>query len=163
VHQTNHLLSPSARALQSHAPGQSLPQGLAAGYSRIHALPPPPNLASPSSAGLFGTPPTGSDLAMPSSGPYGQWKGAASPPNNGGGFDGMFSRLSYSAATARNGQASGSSTPVPAGQGMSANGPPPGLSRTVSGGKQSTGPLSPLSRPTAHAHDDNVELFDMDG
>ena len=32
--------SPSFRALQSHAPGQSLPQGLAAGYSRIHALPP---------------------------------------------------------------------------------------------------------------------------
>ena len=31
--------SPSFRALQSHAPGQSLPQGLAAGYSRIHALP----------------------------------------------------------------------------------------------------------------------------
>ncbi|KAL4072509.1 hypothetical protein V8B97DRAFT_377480 [Scleroderma yunnanense] len=32
-------LSPSIRALQAHAPGQSLPQGLAAGYSRIHALP----------------------------------------------------------------------------------------------------------------------------
>lgn len=29
-------LSPSARALQSHAPGQSLPQGLAAGLSRLH-------------------------------------------------------------------------------------------------------------------------------
>ncbi|KAJ7634458.1 hypothetical protein FB45DRAFT_468036 [Roridomyces roridus] len=35
-----HILSPNARALQAHAPGQSLPQGLAAGYSRIHALPP---------------------------------------------------------------------------------------------------------------------------
>ncbi|TEB11087.1 hypothetical protein FA13DRAFT_1004397 [Coprinellus micaceus] len=33
------VLSPSTRALQSHAPGQSLPQGLAAGLSRIHALP----------------------------------------------------------------------------------------------------------------------------
>ncbi|KAG6335231.1 hypothetical protein ID866_3857 [Astraeus odoratus] len=32
-------LSPSIRALQAHAPGQSLPQGLAAGYSRIHAVP----------------------------------------------------------------------------------------------------------------------------
>ena len=31
--------SPSIRALQSHAPGQSLPQGLAAGCSRIHAIP----------------------------------------------------------------------------------------------------------------------------
>ncbi|KAJ7430517.1 hypothetical protein B0H11DRAFT_927841 [Mycena galericulata] len=42
-----HILSPNARALQAHAPGQSLPQGLAAGYSRIHALPP---LGSPSPA-----------------------------------------------------------------------------------------------------------------
>ncbi|KAI0071866.1 hypothetical protein K474DRAFT_1668499 [Panus rudis PR-1116 ss-1] len=42
-------LSPSALALQSHAPGQSLPQGLAAGYSRIHALP-PPVIASPGSS-----------------------------------------------------------------------------------------------------------------
>ncbi|KAF8518361.1 hypothetical protein BU17DRAFT_90952 [Hysterangium stoloniferum] len=33
-------LSPSARALQEHAPGQSLPQGLAAGLSRIHIRPP---------------------------------------------------------------------------------------------------------------------------
>lgn len=32
--------SPSARALQSHAPGQSLPQGLAAGLSRLHLVPP---------------------------------------------------------------------------------------------------------------------------
>ncbi|KAH8106518.1 hypothetical protein DFH11DRAFT_1732770 [Phellopilus nigrolimitatus] len=41
-------LSPSARALQSHAPGQSLPQGLAAGYSRIHLQ--PPSSAGPSPA-----------------------------------------------------------------------------------------------------------------
>jgi len=34
-------LSPSARALQSHAPGQSLPQGLAAGLSRLHLVPLP--------------------------------------------------------------------------------------------------------------------------
>ena len=32
-------LSPSSRALQEHAPGQSLPQGLAAGLSRIHIKP----------------------------------------------------------------------------------------------------------------------------
>lgn len=31
-------LSPSSRALQSHAPGQSLPQGLAAGLSRLHLV-----------------------------------------------------------------------------------------------------------------------------
>ncbi|XP_006463188.1 hypothetical protein AGABI2DRAFT_120013 [Agaricus bisporus var. bisporus H97] len=43
------FLSPNTRALQAHAPGQSLPQGLAAGYSRIHALPPltsSPNVGS---------------------------------------------------------------------------------------------------------------------
>lgn len=33
-------LSPTSRALQSHAPGQSLPQGLAAGLSRLHFAPP---------------------------------------------------------------------------------------------------------------------------
>lgn len=43
---TGHFLSPNTRALQAHAPGQSLPQGLAAGY-RIHALPPLTNLTSP--------------------------------------------------------------------------------------------------------------------
>ncbi|KAL4245191.1 hypothetical protein ABKN59_009932 [Abortiporus biennis] len=55
-HQRNNIaaLSPSARALQSHAPGQSLPQGLAAGYSRIHALPPPPVIPSPSTSGTSG-------------------------------------------------------------------------------------------------------------
>jgi len=47
-------LSPSARALHTHAPGTSLPQGLAAGYSRMHAR---PNsiysaLSPPNSAGL---------------------------------------------------------------------------------------------------------------
>ncbi|KAG8682329.1 hypothetical protein FRC09_016841 [Ceratobasidium sp. 395] len=32
-------LSPSTRALRNHAPGQSLPQGLAAGLSRLHLVP----------------------------------------------------------------------------------------------------------------------------
>ena len=32
-------LSPASRALQAHIPGQSLPQGLAAGFSRIHLRP----------------------------------------------------------------------------------------------------------------------------
>lgn len=49
------IISPGTRALQNHAPGQSLPQGLAAGYSRIHALPPLPPLASPSGASAIGT------------------------------------------------------------------------------------------------------------
>ncbi|KIJ61548.1 hypothetical protein HYDPIDRAFT_115700 [Hydnomerulius pinastri MD-312] len=43
--------SPSIRALQAHAPGQSLPQGLAAGYSRIHAM---PLTGSPGSLGTSG-------------------------------------------------------------------------------------------------------------
>ncbi|KAJ6487608.1 hypothetical protein C8R45DRAFT_1213683 [Mycena sanguinolenta] len=49
-----HILSPNARALQAHAPGQSLPQGLAAGYSRMHALPLPPGVGSPSPAAFNG-------------------------------------------------------------------------------------------------------------
>ncbi|KAJ8480843.1 hypothetical protein ONZ45_g15515 [Pleurotus djamor] len=44
------MASPTTRALQTHAPGQSLPQGLAAGYSRIHALPPPKPIVSPGSS-----------------------------------------------------------------------------------------------------------------
>ncbi|KAJ3520662.1 hypothetical protein NMY22_g12658 [Coprinellus aureogranulatus] len=44
------LQSPSTRALQSHAPGQSLPQGLAAGLSRIHAMP-LTNIVSPGTPG----------------------------------------------------------------------------------------------------------------
>lgn len=48
-------LSPSTRALQAHAPGQSLPQGLAAGYSRIHALPPPPAVGNLPSPSMFGS------------------------------------------------------------------------------------------------------------
>ncbi|ESK82331.1 zf-ccch type zinc finger protein [Moniliophthora roreri MCA 2997] len=44
-------LSPGSRALQAHAPGQSLPQGLAAGYSRIHAM---PSVGSPGSIGVGG-------------------------------------------------------------------------------------------------------------
>lgn len=34
-----HTMSPNAKALQNHAPGQSLPQGLAAGLSRLHLQP----------------------------------------------------------------------------------------------------------------------------
>jgi hypothetical protein len=40
-------LSPSTRARRSHEPGQSLPQGLAAGLSRLHLIPPPATSASP--------------------------------------------------------------------------------------------------------------------
>ncbi|KAF9236660.1 hypothetical protein BU15DRAFT_63829 [Melanogaster broomeanus] len=46
--------SPSIRALQAHAPGQSLPQGLAAGYSRIHARPLTGSPGSVSTSGMGG-------------------------------------------------------------------------------------------------------------
>ncbi|KAG6876432.1 hypothetical protein C0993_003193 [Termitomyces sp. T159_Od127] len=155
-----HVLSPGARALQSHAPGQSLPQGLAAGYSRIHALPP---LNSPGSGGSVfggGTPPTTAEAGIPSSGPYGGWKpaqAASPPPSNGGGLEAMFSRLSYSAAAATS--AKTGTAPQPGG-GLA----PPGLTRNVSGGRfgNSSTPLSPLSGPVV-SRDDDDELFSMDG
>jgi len=148
-----HLLSPSARALQAHAPGQSLPQGLAAGYSRIHALPPLTNIASPPTSGSF-TPGTSPGANTPMNNlsnevPYGDWP---SPNQNAAagtaGLETMFSRLSYSAAT-RTGPTNTGSTP-------------PGLSRNVSGGRfpQQQGPLSPLSGPVVTRDDD--DLFDMD-
>lgn len=100
--------SPSTRALQAHAPGQSLPQGLAAGYSRIHALPP---LASPSSTTAFspgrstGISPS---LKGPLSGAAVEWTSSShggepstTPSASVGGLESMFSRLSYSAATSR--------------------------------------------------------------
>lgn len=105
--------SPSTRALQAHAPGQSLPQGLAAGYSRIHALPPPPVLPSPSSSGAFSP---GRSVTLTKGIGHlssNDWHGSSPPASvtmdppgvssttNGslGGLDSMFSRLSYSAAT----------------------------------------------------------------
>lgn len=98
--------SPSTRALQAHAPGQSLPQGLAAGYSRIHALPP---LASPSSTVAFSPGrSTGMSPALKGhlSSTSVDWSGssAAAEPSttpSAGGLESMFSRLSYSAAASR--------------------------------------------------------------
>ncbi|KDR80477.1 hypothetical protein GALMADRAFT_61855 [Galerina marginata CBS 339.88] len=148
---TPHLLSPNARALQQHAPGQSLPQGLAAGYSRIHALPP---MASPPTSGSFvpGLSPGAAPVVnMANDGSYGDWPPSTNQGAAQGGFntglESMFSRLSYSAAT----------------RGAAPTGPPPGLSRNVSGGRynqQQGGPLSPLSGPVVTRDDD--DLFDMD-
>ncbi|KAH8073800.1 hypothetical protein BXZ70DRAFT_746177 [Cristinia sonorae] len=158
-------MSPSARALQAHAPGQSLPQGLAAGYSRIHALP-PPVIPSPSTSAAFspgrstGFSPAAKGFGH-SSGPSGEWHslspnaGAPEIPQNTnpapnvppglGGLETMFSRLSYSAAASR---------PTAA---------PPGLvARNPSGrGYPGPGPTSPLSGPVLTGDDDDV--FDMDG
>ncbi|KAJ3746605.1 hypothetical protein DFH05DRAFT_1458849 [Lentinula detonsa] len=68
-------VSPSTRAaLQNHAPGQSLPQGLAAGLSRIHAK----TSMQVGSLSSVGSPPAGSVAVSPGvaalgfySGPYG--------------------------------------------------------------------------------------------
>ncbi|KAI0739229.1 hypothetical protein C8Q80DRAFT_1347677 [Daedaleopsis nitida] len=163
-------LSPSSRALQAHAPGQSLPQGLAAGYSRIHALP-PPVIPSPSSSSILSRTPLGGGFSPGTKGlghahtTSSDWA-SMSPTagslldqiNNGGpsmggvpgapgtslgGLESMFSRLSYSAAATR-GNA------------------PPGLgSRNPSGrGPHPQGSLSPLSGPVLTGDDD--DLFSME-
>jgi len=162
-----HLLSPSARALQAHAPGQSLPQGLAAGYSRIHALPPVTGTFSPPTSGSFipGTSPGAAAASghATNEAAFGDWANTnisskiqptitvQSPVEGGGvtlgsGLDSLFSRLS-------------SATPSP----RPGNNAPPGLSRNVSGGRypqQQGTALSPLSRPVGTRDDD--DLFDMD-
>lgn len=152
----SHLISPSSRALQAHAPGQSLPQGLAAGYSRIHALPPVTNTFSPPTSGTFipGTSPGAAGGSGHDAPPSSDWantntvqptitvQGPGEAGGLGNGLDSVFSRLSYSATASRSGN----------------NPPPPGLTRNISGGRYSQPPaLSPLSRP----HDDD-DLFDMD-
>jgi hypothetical protein len=173
-------LSPSTRALQSHAPGQSLPQGLAAGYSRIHALPPPPNMGpSPSFSGV-GSPGSASGSPGTTMGNL-EWLSLGpkvttttntdsnAGGNGGTGLESMFSRLSYSAATSRPSQPSALS--MTSSTGMSGT---PAIPRSTSGGKPwqagsatsgggggGNGPLSPLSGPVLTGDDD--DLFSMDG
>ncbi|KAF5314624.1 hypothetical protein D9611_007280 [Ephemerocybe angulata] len=153
------VLSPSTRALQSHAPGQSLPQGLAAGLSRIHALP-PSTLASPGTPGaasyLSGSPAAFSSNAHQV---YGDWQAVSgSPlvqstvaPGHGRGHgappglpepSGTPSKMSYSAAAAA--ARAANATPLA----------PPGITRNPGGygGQQQQ----------RSANDDD-ELFDMDG
>ncbi|KAF9652462.1 hypothetical protein BDM02DRAFT_2750803 [Thelephora ganbajun] len=132
----NMIVSPSTRALQSHEPGQSLPQGLAAGYSRIHALPPTmspttPNAFSPPKSSGFGA--IGSD-----------WGDMSSSPRSGGNLDAAVTRLSYSSATSR----------ISAGPYSTSNRIP--SSRGFANG---IGLLSPLSKPATADIDD---LFNME-
>ncbi|KAI0935136.1 hypothetical protein AcV7_004027 [Taiwanofungus camphoratus] len=159
--------SPSTRALQAHAPGQSLPQGLAAGYSRIHALPPPPVIPSPSTSGAFsvgqiGGFSPGTKVFSHSHSTSGDWHSMS--PNAGnlldqlsmqqnaapqsmasmGGLEAMFSRLSYSAATTRGVGSTGVGARNPGGRNFNGQ----GLS-------------SPLSGPVLTGDDD--DLFSMDG
>jgi hypothetical protein len=162
-------LSPSTRALQAHAPGQSLPQGLAAGYSRIHALPPPPTIPSPSASGTFspGKVSTfspganGHDWAYTADSASGLM-GVTSPNT---GLESIFSPLSYATASRALNSHSIASPAVPgaahpqASSGVAA----PGMIRNFSGRgwPQSHGPFSPLSGPVLTGDDD--DLFSMDG
>lgn len=178
------MLSPSARALQSHAPGQSLPQGLAAGYSRIHALPSGFGVSgspSPVASGFTPTPGASAFGNISQNEGMGDWA-AASPPSvgtnlqsrsqtqtgvsptptaTGTGLETMFSRLSYSAAASRPPPSTSNATPA-----SSVAAPP--IARNVSGGRQwqgtgNVGPLSPLSGPVVSGDDDDDDLFSMDG
>jgi hypothetical protein len=160
----NNALSPSFLALQSHAPGQSLPQGLAAGYSRIHALPPPPSIPSPAGGGFSPGQVVGGGGFSPgqigghSPGTNGDWSGRIggsgtefSSPPKGTNYEGLLSRLSYSTTTARP-MAPSSSQPIQ-----------PQASRNPSSGRwQHGGPLSPLSGPVVTGDIDD-DLFSMDG
>ena len=158
-------ISPSIRALQAHAPGQSLPQGLAAGYSRIHAL---PMQMSPSSVAAF-SPGSNNMYSLNQ-----DWVG--NPTNQldhlsamdaGGvplsssmaGLESMFSRLSYSAAAT-------SRSPLnnPGLAHSSTQGSPLGIQRGTPGNRHwhAQGLLSPLSKPVV-TEDDDDELFSMDG
>ena len=130
----NIIVSPSTRALQAHEPGQSLPQGLAAGYSRIHARPPTmspttPHAFSPPKPSGFGT--IGGD-----------WGDLSSSPRNGSNLDAAVTRLSYAASRISNGSYS-TGNRIPSSRGF-ANG---------------IGLLSPLSQPIIADDDD---LFNME-
>jgi hypothetical protein len=145
-------LSPSARALQAHAPGQSLPQGLAAGYSRIHALPPPPGVPSPATSNTF-APSTSFQANASERVQFSEWIGMSpgthpTPNSHSHGVAGLESLASrtqqYTSVTA---------TRPPVGPGSVTG------SRNTSGKSWGT-PLSPLSRPIVTGDDD--DLFDMD-
>ncbi|KZT64656.1 hypothetical protein DAEQUDRAFT_732365 [Daedalea quercina L-15889] len=152
--------------LQAHAPGQSLPQGLAAGYSRIHALP-PPVIASPSTPGTFaqaGGFSPGTKAFGHAQSPPGDWHStspgavnafdsfvhltAQAPTmasnNSLGGLETVFSRLSYSAAATRGTQSVGN-----------------GVRSASTRSYNPQGSLSPLSGPVLTGDDD--DLFSMDG
>ena len=130
----NMMVSHSTRALQSHEPGQSLPQGLAAGYSRIHALPP---TMSPATPNAFSPPKPSGFGAI-----GGEWGDLSSSPRSGGNLDAAVTRLSYSPATSRI-PTNHTSNRIPSSRGFT-NG---------------VGLLSPLSQPITADDDD---LFNME-
>jgi len=173
-------LSPSIRALQAHAPGQSLPQGLAAGYSRIHAL---PVATSPGSLGTS----IGGPALSPGQGPVPFGINAGSNAGLGPGQDWLlpnnhsshlppeaFAHLSLSLSSHQETTPT-SSGPVTLSSSMAAlesmfsrlpstSSPlrtPPQSASTNDRSWHKHGALSPLSRPVVTADDD--DLFSMDG
>ncbi|KAF8320315.1 hypothetical protein DL93DRAFT_1831198 [Clavulina sp. PMI_390] len=167
LHNPQMALSPTTRALRAHEPGQSLPQGLAAGLSRLHLVPAanpisPPATGSPgmsasimsngggnggfanqqSAYGSWLASTSGGELTSPQFGALGPSPaGIASPPRfaplNGGAFPGMVPR-----------GVSGSGAPGSAG-GRRGDAAAWGAHVTS----------SPLARPTIP---DDDGLFDMD-
>ena len=146
-------LSPSSRALRSHEPGQSLPQGLAAGLSRLHLIPatnpvsPPPGSGGSPHDGFQQQQTTwfknselrGSLVTGTSPGSV----GVASPPRTSG-LGGSFPNLN-----ATNGATQSSPSSVPISTTVNSSLRRPWLGQPTS---------SPLSRPTIP--DD--AMFDMD-
>ncbi|KAI0051375.1 hypothetical protein FA95DRAFT_1554726 [Auriscalpium vulgare] len=147
--------APSARQYDGSAESfgarrDHLPQGLAAGYSRIHALPPPPVIPSPTS-GAFGFQP--GSLQGAGGGSFSDWIGMSPGPpgiagahgHNSSGFDAMVPRMSYSGAATRPPLSQGPASRTPSGKGQWTHGTP----------------LSPLSGPVVTGDDD--DLFVLDG
>ncbi|KAJ7099903.1 hypothetical protein B0H15DRAFT_817998 [Mycena belliarum] len=179
----SHILSPNARALQAHAPGQSLPQGLAAGYSRIHALPPLPSAAGSPSPAAFGASPVntgptfgGRDWSTMSNGSVSGSPGLSFMPSAAA----MNANAKAAAGTPKSFVPAASPPPNAGAQGLDAmfsrlsysaaaavrqGGPPAApaqMQRNPSGGGrwQGAAPLSPLSRPVVTGADD--DLFPLD-
>lgn len=80
------ILSPSSKALQAHAPGQSLPQGLAAGLSRLHLVPGTGGGANGKLSGTGAENKTGSSVRSPLRGGFAM---GASPDTGGQGKYGL--------------------------------------------------------------------------
>jgi len=137
-------LSPSSRALRSHEPGQSLPQGLAAGLSRLHLIPATNPVSPPPMSG--GSPHDGFQQQQaswlrspPATGTSPGSVGIASPPRTSG--IGGFSTIS------------GGNGPSPSSITISSSAAPlrrPWITQATS---------SPLSRPTVP---DDDAMFTMD-
>ncbi|KAF8343089.1 uncharacterized protein EI90DRAFT_828406 [Cantharellus anzutake] len=161
-------LSPSSRALRSHEPGQSLPQGLAAGLSRLHLVP-AANLVSPPlmSGSMTGSPREG--LAQQDDWLKSISTELRSPPGGTGGSVGSTGVLSPPRLSALHnafgGQGAGGSAGI--GQlngGIEATFGYSGVPAAAAHGMQhpwgTHNVPSPLSRTVHTGHDDT--LFEMD-